>query len=421
MTNEGQGGGSAGGGWRRRRAGVRAGGFNINWDGDWHVRTLTTSIGWSAEFAIPFRTLRYPQQAAQLWGVNFQRNIRRRNETAYWAPLTRQYSLYRLSLAGSLAGLAIPRQRNLQITPYVLGESHQSGIISRGTRLTGDWGGDVKYSVTPSLTLDGTYNTDFAQVEVDDQQINLDRFNLFFPEKRPFFLENAGLFAVGAAREAEVFFSRRIGIAPDGVPIPIVAGGRLSGRVGTTDIGLLDIQTESFGIVPSNNFSVARINRELPNRSAIGGIVVNRQGTGGVALPDDYNRTYAVDGRWGVGTNGSVTGFAAKTSTPGVTSAQHAYRLGSSYTSQAWSLGTHYMEVADRLQSRGGISDPRRVPQGRGKRVLPSSSRARGHSMSCGRTCWRARSGTSRASTRRSTCTSTSTGRSSPGPSSIPG
>jgi hypothetical protein len=353
VTNEGQGSGTAGtpGG---QTAGS-GGGFNINWDGDWQVRTVTSSIGWSAEFAIPFRTLRYPQQAAQLWGVNFQRNIRRRNETAYWAPLTRQYSLYRLSLAGSLAGLAIPRQRNLQITPYVLGESRQSGIISRGTRLTGDWGGDVKYSVTPSLTLDGTYNTDFAQVEVDDQQINLDRFNLFFPEKRPFFLENAGLFAVGAAREAEVFFSRRIGIAPDGVPIPIAAGGRLSGRVGATDIGLLDIQTESFGTIPSNNFSVARINRELPNRSAIGGIVVNREGTGGLALPDDYNRTYAVDGRWGVGTNGLVTGFAAKTSTPGVTSAQHAYRLGSSYNSQAWTLGTHYMEVADGFNPEVGF------------------------------------------------------------------
>ena len=337
------------------QAGGSGGGFNINWDGDWQVRTATSSIGWSAEFAIPFRTLRYPRQEAQHWGVNFQRNIRRRNEIAFWAPLTRQYSLYRLSLAGNLTGLAIPRQRNLQVTPYALGESRQNGFESDGTTATGDIGVDLKYGVTPSLTLDGTYNTDFAQVEVDEQQVNLDRFSLFFPEKRPFFLENAGLFAVGSSREAEMFFSRRIGIAPDGQAIPIVGGARLTGRVGTTNVGLLNIHTEDLGAIPANNFSVARVNQELPNRSAIGGIVVNRQGVGEQVGTDDYNRTYAVDGRWGIGTNGLISGFAAKTSTPGIDDRQHAFRLTSAYNSQAWTLGLGYTEVADDFNPEVGF------------------------------------------------------------------
>ena len=205
--------------------------------------TATVSeIGWSAEFAIPFRTIRYPERTDQLWGINFQRNIRRRNETAYWSPLPRQYNLYRVSMAGELSGLVTPvgRSSNLQVTPYVVGEAlARTNDTSRRVVATGDFGADLKYSVTSGLTLDGTYNTDFAQVEVDDQQINLDRFNLFFPEKRPFFLENAGAFTVandGPASgrnlgQTDLFFSRRIGISDTGQQIPILAGSRLSGKI----------------------------------------------------------------------------------------------------------------------------------------------------------------------------------------------
>ncbi len=149
--------------------------------------------------------------------------------------MPRQYNLNRLSLAGELRGLQVPPQRNLKLTPYVLGQAVRRDVDTRGTGL-GDIGGDLKYSVTPSMTLDLTYNTDFAQVEVDDQQVNLDRFNLFFPEKRPFFLENAGLFSVGQPGQVEVFFSRRIGIGAGGEPTSILGGGRLSGNVGTTRI-----------------------------------------------------------------------------------------------------------------------------------------------------------------------------------------
>ncbi len=350
-----EGGGGVGPGGAGGQEGGSGGGFNINWDGDWQIRTRVSEIGWSAEFAIPFRTLRYPQREVQAWGVNFQRNIRRRNETSFWASLPRQYNLYRASLAGELRGLQIQPRQNLQVTPYALGRSRQYRTRPTGTVNLGDVGADLKYGVTPSLTLDATYNTDFAQVEVDEQQVNVDRFGLFFPEKRPFFLENAGLFAVGSPREAEVFFSRQIGIGADGQEIPLLGGARLTGQIAGTRIGLLDIQTEATADTPGNNFGVARVLRELPNRSSLGAIVVNREGTGARAMDEDYNRTYAVDGRLGIGRNGQLAGFAAKTSTPGVSSDQHAYQVDSSYNSQAWSLGLTFTEVADNFNPEVGF------------------------------------------------------------------
>jgi len=221
------------------------GGFNKNWDGAWVVQSKIGEFGWSAESEIPFKTLRFGTDKKQDWGINFQRNVRRNNEVAFWAPLERNRNLYRISEAGTLHGVAPPTQRNLQITPYALGKARRGGELD-GTEKDSEFGFDVKYSITPSLTLDGTYNTDFAQVEVDEQQINLDRFNLFFPEKRPFFLENAGLFSVGNPREVEMFFSRRIGISDDGDILPVEGGARLSGKVGdSTNIGLLYMATEA--------------------------------------------------------------------------------------------------------------------------------------------------------------------------------
>src|SRR5688572_31421674 len=179
VTNEGQGGGG-GPGQGQRQSGGSGSGFNINWDAAWTVRARTGDHGWSAEFAIPFRTLRYPSGANQTWGINFQRNIRRKNERAYWTPIPRQFNLYRLSLAGSLTGVQTPALRNLRITPFALANALKSGVAPVDTEMDYDFGGDLKYSITPSLTLDATVNTDFAQVEVDDQQVNLDRFTLFF-------------------------------------------------------------------------------------------------------------------------------------------------------------------------------------------------------------------------------------------------
>jgi hypothetical protein len=170
----------------------------------WEVSARISDIGWSAEFAIPFTTLRYPQAEEQVWTLNMQRNIRRRNEQSFWSPIPVQFEIYRLALAGSVTGLQVPSQRNLKLLPYVLGEVQQESGETSTRRENFEFGIDLKYSITPSLTLDATYNTDFAQVEADEFQINLDRFNIFFPEKRPFFLENAGYFSVGVPQEVEL-------------------------------------------------------------------------------------------------------------------------------------------------------------------------------------------------------------------------
>ena len=322
------------------------GSFNLNWDAAWEVRTQVGAFGWSIELAIPFRTLRYAGGGAQSWGLNFQRNIRRRNESAFWAPLSRQYNLYRVSLAGTLQGLDLPPQRNLKLNPYLLVEARRRADRGEETEWDGEVGGDLKYSLTPSLTLDATVNTDFAQVEVDEQQINLDRFNLFFPEKRPFFLENAGQFSVGNSEELEIFFSRRIGIGPDGEVVPILAGSRLSGRVGAFNLGLLNMQTRTLeGVTPANNFTVARLNRELPNRSSIGALFTNRQGTGDSAPEDDTNRAYAFDARWGIGRYGLISGFVAGTSTPQIESDDYAFNAAAGYSSPAWDLSAKYTQV----------------------------------------------------------------------------
>ena len=365
LVNEGTGGSGMGRGGQTSGAG---GGFNLNWDGVWQVQTLITNIGWSAEFAIPFRTIRFPARAEQTWGVNFQRNIRRRNEAVYWAPLPRQFDLFRVSMAGELEGLEAPEGlwRTAQLTPYVVGESvNRYDDGSQELTFLGDVGGDFKYGVTSGLTLDLTYNTDFAQVEVDDEQVNLDRFNLFFPEKRPFFLENAGAFTVtnsgGAAfndpGQTELFFSRRIGIGPQGQAIPIVGGARLSGKV-TDDItvGLLNMQTEEVnGLTPANNFTVARLRHDLPNRSSVGGLFVQRLATGRFAGSRNHNRTYALDGRLGFGQNGLVSGFASKTETPGRRNQDHAYDMAVDYNAQAWRVRGGFMEMGKNFNPEVGF------------------------------------------------------------------
>ena len=352
LTNEGEGSGGIGGGLVQRSGSQQqrgsGGGFNLNWDGVWQVAAQVTDVGWTAEFAIPFRTLRYASGAVQTWGINFQRNIRHRNEESYWAPLPRQFNLNRLSLAGELQGVEAPPPRNLKLNPYVLGQALRRDADREAT-LLGDVGADLKYSVTPSLTLDLSYNTDFAQVEVDDQQINLDRFNLFFPEKRPFFLENAGLFSVGQPGELELFFSRRIGIGDDRTRVPIRGGGRLTGQVGSsTNIGLLNMQTAPVAAngTPSNNYTVARVRQDLPNRSNVGAMVVNRRATGELADAGDVNRSYAVDGRWGIGEAVTMSGFAAATETPGVHGGTHAYNVAASYESERYRYGGGFTEVA---------------------------------------------------------------------------
>jgi hypothetical protein len=333
--------------------GSGAGGFNLNWDTSWTVRSAITDQGWMAEMRIPFRSLRFTDGETPVWGINFQRNIRRNNEIAYWSPLPRQHNLYRVSEAGTLAGLALPPQRNLKVIPYVLGQAERGGPDVTGTDYDSEAGVDVKYSITPALTLDLTVNTDFAQVEADEVQVNLDRFSLFFPEKRPFFLENAGQFAVGTPEELELFFSRRIGITPAGAPQPIDGGARLSGKLGDrTNVGLLRMRTASVNeLAPRNDFSVARVNQELPNRSAVGAMFVERQGEAG----GDYNRTYAIDGRIGIGNDTRVSGFVARSETPGARGGDHAFSLRADYNSALWSNNIGYTEVGGNFNPEVGF------------------------------------------------------------------
>ena len=361
VINEGQGSGRFGGGGSGRPSNSRqqrgsGGGSNVNWDGVWQVVADVTEFGWTVEMAIPFSTLRYPRGDVQTWGLNFQRNIRDRNEQVYWSPLPRQYNINRISLAGELQAIEVPPQRNLQFTPYVLGQSLRRTARSNET---GDLGADLKYSVTPSMTLDLTYNTDFAQVEVDDEQINLDRFTLFFPEKRPFFLENAGLFSVGQSGAVDIFFSRRIGLSETGGQIPIVGGGRLSGKIGTnTNVGFLNMQTaavEATG-TPQQNFTVGRVRQDLPNRSNVGAMFVNRQAAGSLAGDADYNRSYAADGRWGIGEGGTLSGFVAATETPELpTTDSHAYAFSAQHQSEQARLSLGFTEVAPNFNPEVGF------------------------------------------------------------------
>ena len=351
------------GGFGARQQSGSGGGFNINWDGSWNVRTSINEHGWSAEFEIPFKTLRFPRAQEQVWGLNFQRNIRRRNERAFWARMPRQYTLSRVSQAGRLEGLVVSQPRNLQATPYVLGQSaRQFTVDPASVENTAEFGVDLKYSITPALTLDATYNTDFAQVEVDELQINLDRFNLFFPEKRPFFLENAGLFSVGVSefsgQEVELFFSRRIGIGPSGEPIPILGGGRLSGQLAGLNVGLLNMQTQQVAdIAPGHNFSVARLRKDLPRRSSIGVMATNRTATTGSRnqFDNEDNQTLAVDGRLGIGQYLQISGLAARSYSPHLSGAEYAYNGNINYVSNVWRINATITEVADNFNPAMGF------------------------------------------------------------------
>jgi hypothetical protein len=244
------------------------------------------------------------------------------------------------------------------VIPYALTQVAQDKIISKINSSRADFGGDIKYSLTPGLTLDLTYNTDFAQVEVDDQQVNLDRFNLFFPEKRPFFLENAGQFSVGSPGEVDLFFSRRIGIGDGGSLVPIIGGSRVSGKVGQTNVGLLSMFTDEVEIdgdigIVKNNYSVARVNHDFAkSRSSLGGLFVNRNGIG---ISDDYNNVFALDGKLGLGKKAQITGYVSKSTTPGIKSREHAFKILAVYNWNGWNLRAGYTEVGEGFNPEVGF------------------------------------------------------------------
>ena len=327
------------------------------WEGIVFVRTARADSSWSIEMRIPTRTLRFDAaRNPQTWGINFIRRVRRENETSYWAPLERQYRLHRMSRAGTLEGLQGLRQsRNLQLKPFALGK-HSSGAQVPASSLgrSFDGGVDLKYGVTPQLTLDVTTRTDFSQVEVDQEQVNLTRFSLLFPERREFFIENSGSFTFGDVTERNyrmgaslsdftLFNSRRIGLTDDGRPIPIVGGGRLSGRVAGWEVGLLEMQTERFGGTPAENFAVARVKRNLFGNSDVGLIYLSRDATDS----SSYNRSYGIDANVRLLGNLVINSYIAGSDAPGRTSDGTAGRVSVAYRSAFWNSSAMYKRVSD--------------------------------------------------------------------------
>ncbi|NNF13461.1 MAG: carbohydrate binding family 9 domain-containing protein [Gemmatimonadetes bacterium] len=277
---------------------------NSAWDAAIDMQTRVHDRGWTLELAIPWSQLRFdPAQEEQVWGLNLLRRIRRKNEDSTWAPMDRRWQIYVSSRGGRLTGLdGLRPGRNLLIKPFALA-SEPSGELQAGVDTEFDAGLDLKYGITPGLTLDLTANTDFSQVEVDQEQVNLTRFSLFFPEKREFFLENAGVFQFGdqgnrqtrsgaTDRDFTLFHSRRIGLTPTGSPLPILGGGRVTGTAGPVSLGALNMQTRSEGSFGAENFTVARVRGEPAPGLSVGGIFVNRTETGGGSAE---NRSYGVD------------------------------------------------------------------------------------------------------------------------------
>ena len=333
-----------------RRFSIGSGsGFNINWDAVWEVKTTKGDYGWSAEFSIPFKTLKYKNDKDQSWGINFERVIARKKEKSHWSPISRQFTMNRLISAGTLTDINVPNSKNIKIMSYGLGQKNKNAGETSSTSNDQSFGIDAKVSVGSSMNLDLTYNTDFAQVEADEQQINLDRFSLFFPEKRAFFLENAGLFSVGSGGgrsgpDIEMFFSRRIGLGSEGTSVPIIGGGRLTGTFTGMKVGILSMLTDEVkNVTDKNNYSVLRLKKELPNRTHVGGMytALDHGGQNGY-----LNQSYAIDAQLGIGELSKIIAFAGFTRTPDLNNdSAYAYRIEAARDTKQISSSISYAEV----------------------------------------------------------------------------
>ena len=256
---------------------------NPSWNGIWDVATTRDSLGWTAVFRIPFRTLRFEAGRGTAFGFNVQRFIRRKNETDLWRSWRRTEGLYQLLQEGELRGLGgISRARDVELLPYTLGQARQSTHDSVGNRLGGGGfdgkvGLDAKIAVTPTMTADLTVNTDFAQVEIDSQVINLTRFPTYFPEKREFFLESSGIFDFGSLGREQLFYSRRIGLTDSGTVVPILGGVRIYGKKGAWTLGAVDART---GGVEQANDAVVRVKHDVFDRAFVGIMATARTGPG---------------------------------------------------------------------------------------------------------------------------------------------
>ncbi|UCC24907.1 MAG: hypothetical protein JSU98_14415 [Gemmatimonadales bacterium] len=340
---------------------------NVDWRGVWEVASVRTPEGWSAEFAIPWRSLRFSAEPVQRWGINVTRFVQRTQEETMWRSWEREGGGFeRVSRAGTLTGMAnLPRAgMNLEAKPFVLGSRTQTRRGEGDYPVDGevDVGIDLKSEIRPGLVLDLTYNTDFAQVEVDDQQVNLTRFSLFFPEKRDFFLENAGIFEFGQRGYFEpppylMFFSRRIGIGEDG-EVPILGGGRLTGRIGRQTVGLLTVGTDAVPGREQELFNVVRVKRDVGASAYVGFMATDRRGSG------DANTVAGADFQWYVDPTIQASGFVSRSTTEGPGGEGWAYQGSLNWTEDLWGGYLQFLNVDPGAVASSGFitrTDLRRV------------------------------------------------------------
>ena len=352
---------------------------NSDWNPVWDVRTGRFDGGWTAEMEIPFKTLRYRGGGAQLWGVQMRRSVRRKNEWAYLSRLPisagggrGSAGIFRVSAAATLVGIEPPdASRLVEIKPYAIGgvATDRYAVPAQENDGSGAFGADVKLGLTENLTADFTYNTDFAQVEVDEQQVNLTRFSLFFPEKREFFLEGRGIFGfarggVGAGSPGEpsdaptLFYSRRIGLEGDPnnvqVVVPIHGGARMTGKAGAFDVGALSIQTEESpeAGTASTNFTVLRIRRDILRRSSVGGIFTNRSVS---LVGPGASQAYGVDGTFSFHENLDFVTYYARTRTPLATGRDASYQGRFDYGADRYGLTLNHIAVEENFLPEVGF------------------------------------------------------------------
>ena len=351
----------------------------------WDVRSGRFDGGWSVEMEIPFNSLRYRPGPAQVWGIQLRRAVRRKNEWSYLTALPISAAgfhgsggIFRISGAGTLVGVEVPRgSKNLEIKPYGIGgvTTDVSASPPKAREGDGAFDLDVKYGLTRSLTTDFTYNTDFAQVEGDDQQINLTRFNLFFPEKREFFLEGRGIFDFarggfgnrggggrrgrggggfsGGGDTPTVFYSRRIGLER-GQVVPIIAGGRVTGKVGPFDVGALNLQTDDEAVsgAVKTNFTVVRVKRDILRRSSIGGLFTNRSMS---LAGDGSNQAYGVDATFPFYDNIHFLSYFARTVTPRLHGRDTSYQGRFTYSGDRYGMQLDHLLVEDHFNPEIGF------------------------------------------------------------------
>ena len=321
---------------------------NRAWDGIWLARVTRHDRGWTAEIEIPFRTLNFDPDA-EAWGANFQRTVRRKNEEGLWTGWGRNQGIFNLTASGRIEGIAdVSQGHGLDIQPWVIGRSRAEPLAGTPADYTGDAGLDVFYNLTPQLRMNVTTNTDFAQIEVDDRQVNLTQFPLFFPEKRDFFLEGASNFDFSRenSRDLSAFHSRRIGLDEDGRPQKIDYGVKLGGQAGAVDLGLLHVRTATDVGALGEDFTVFRPKRQFWSQSYVG-LIYTRRATRDTGIPDRH--TVGFDFQLATPTfrgnqNLRFSAFVMKTPNGAKPGDDLAFGARLDYPNDRWSLRGSYKE-----------------------------------------------------------------------------